>query len=60
MKLIKIIAFLILSINLSAQENRPVLDIMLTNYEYPYKVNFLNLKSQNQDLTMCFRILHKW
>ena len=52
MKLIKIIAFLILSINLSAQENRPVLDIMLTNYEYPYKVNFLNLKSQNQDLTM--------
>ena len=54
MKLIKIIAFLILSINLSAQENRPVLDIMLTNYEYPYKVNFLNLKSQNQDLTMAY------
>ena len=57
MKLIKIIAFLILSINLSAQENRPVLDIMLTNYEYPYKVNFLNLKSQYQDLTMAYMVI---
>ena len=54
MKFIKILAFLILSINLSAQENRPVLDLMLTNYEYPYKVDFLNLKSQNQDLKMAY------
>jgi len=54
MKLIKIIAFLILSINYSMAQNRPVLDIMLTNYEYPYKVDFLNFKNQNQDLKMAY------
>ena len=35
-------------------QNRPVLDIMLTNYEYPYDVHFLNFKSQNQDLKMAY------
>lgn len=54
MKLIKIIAFLILSINYSTAQNRPVLDIMLTNYEYPYEVSFLNFRSQNQDLKMAY------
>ena len=54
MKYLKYLVLLFLSIQLSAQENRPVLDIMLTNYEYPYKVSFLNLKSQNQDLKMAY------
>jgi len=54
MKYLKYLVLLFLSINISAQENRPVLDIMLTNYEYPYPVHFLNLKSQNQDLKMAF------
>ncbi|WP_379965451.1 alpha/beta fold hydrolase [Epilithonimonas sp. UC225_85] len=54
MKFLKLL-ILILSVNfISAQENRPVLDIMLTNYDYPYKVDFLNLKSQNQDLKMAY------
>lgn len=53
----KYLKYLILMLSvsfISAQENRPVLDIMLTNYEYPYKVNFLNFKSQNQDLKMAY------
>jgi pimeloyl-ACP methyl ester carboxylesterase len=54
MKYLKFL-ILILSVSfLSAQENRPVLDIMLTNYEYPYPVHFLNFKSQNQDLKMAY------
>ena len=54
MKYLKYLVVLFLSINLSAQENRPVLDIMLTNYKYPYEVSFLYLKSQNQDLKMAY------
>ncbi|KFC19827.1 alpha/beta fold hydrolase [Chryseobacterium sp. FH1] len=54
MKYLKYLVLLFLSINLSAQKNRPVLDIMLTNYEYPYKVSFLNFESQNQDLKMAY------
>lgn len=54
MKYLKYLVLLFLSIHLSAQENRPVLDIMLTNYKYPYEVSFLNLKSQNQDLKMAY------
>jgi len=54
MKYLKYLVLLFLSIYLSAQENRPVLDIMLTNYKYPYEVSFLNLKSQNQDLKMAY------
>jgi len=53
----KYLKFLILILSLSflsAQENRPVLDIMLTNYEYPYPVHFLNFKSQNQDIKMAY------
>ncbi len=37
-----------------AQKERPVLDIMLTNYEYPFEVHFMNFKSQNQDLKMAY------
>ncbi|UQB68571.1 alpha/beta fold hydrolase [Epilithonimonas zeae] len=54
MKFLKIIAFLILSFNYLSAQNRPVLDIMLTNYQYPYDVHFLDLKSQNQDLKMAY------
>ena len=40
---------LFISVQFQAQE-RPVLDIMLTNYEYPFPVQFLSLKSQNKDI----------
>lgn len=33
---------------------KPVLDIMLANYQYPYEVHFLNLESQNQSLKMAY------
>lgn len=36
-----------------AQE-RPVLDIMLTNYQYPFNVNHYNFNSQNQDVKMAY------
>ena len=54
MKLLKIfiISFALMG-SFSAQE-RPVLDIMLTNYQYPYEVQFLNFKSQNDNLTMAY------
>lgn len=54
MKYLKYLAFLILSINYLSAQNLPVLDIMLTNYKYPYDVSFLNFKSQNQDLKMAY------
>jgi len=34
-----------------ASELKP-LDLMLTNYDYPYAVNYLNFSSQQQDLVM--------
>lgn len=37
-----------------AQTGRPVLDIMLTNYDYPYEVHFLNLSSQQAGLKMAY------
>ena len=54
MKLLKsfIISFALMG-SFSAQE-RPILDIMLTNYQYPYEVQFLNFKSQNDNLTMAY------
>ncbi|HRB01647.1 MAG TPA: alpha/beta hydrolase [Ignavibacteria bacterium] len=30
------------------------LDLMLTNYDYPYAVNYLNISSQQQDLVMAY------
>lgn len=54
MKFLKIIVFLILSIQYYSAQNRPVLDIMLTNYQYPYDVQFFDFKSQNQDLKMAY------
>lgn len=35
-------------------QNRPVLDIMLTNYEYPFKVDLYHFNSQQQDLIMAY------
>lgn len=37
-----------------SQNERPVLDIMLTNYEYPHAVHALDLNSQNQHLKMTY------
>ena len=44
----------LISITLFGQKDRPVLDIMLTNYQYPYNVAFHQLHSQNQDLKMAY------
>lgn len=37
-----------------SQVERPVLDIMLTNYEYPFDVHYLELNNQNQPLKMAY------
>ncbi len=37
-----------------SQDNRPVLDIMLSNYEYPFDVKFFEFNSQGQDLKMAY------
>lgn len=44
---------LLITVSIHAQD-RPVLDIMLTNYSYPFEVNNFQFKSQNQDLTMAY------
>lgn len=43
--------FILLFTSINAQE-KPVLDILLTDYEYPYDVHFLEFESQNQALKM--------
>lgn len=50
----KIIVLLLIVINQSlySQTERPVLDIMLTNYEYPFRVEYLNFESQHVRLKM--------
>lgn len=48
------LTFFIISVLLLSQEKRAVPDIMLTNYQYPYPVQFLDFKSQNQDLKMAY------
>ncbi|RZJ33829.1 MAG: alpha/beta hydrolase [Flavobacterium sp.] len=50
--------FLLCVFSVCHSQQRPVLDIMLTNYEYPYEVSFLDLKSQNQDLKMAYMDVH--
>lgn len=55
MKRISIAVLLLIILNpVIAQTERPVLDIMLTNYEYPFPVQFIELKSQQQELKMAF------
>lgn len=54
------LAFLVgfISLLTFAQTERPVLDIMLTNYEYPFEVHYLNINSQNQQLKMAYMDVH--
>ncbi len=55
MKKLFVITVLTLAISSAwAQKDRPVLDIMLTNYTYPYEVEFYTFKSQGQNLKMAF------
>ncbi len=35
-------------------QDRPVLDILLTNYTYPFEVNFYHFNSQQQELKMAY------
>ena len=44
MKKIFALTFLIISTLFFSQEKRPVLDIMLTNYQYPYDVHFFEFQ----------------
>ncbi|MGN6340010.1 MAG: alpha/beta fold hydrolase [Ginsengibacter sp.] len=53
-----IFALILLFQSSIAQKERAVLDIMLTNYTYPYEVHFMNFKSQNQDLKMAYMDVH--
>ncbi|HLW09115.1 MAG TPA: alpha/beta hydrolase [Fermentimonas sp.] len=47
------ISYLVLSLHVKSQE-RPVLDIMLTNYKYPFEVTYFHFNSQQQDLKMAY------
>ena len=53
-----LLLFTLLSHSSMAQKQRPVLDIMLTNYTYPFEVHFMNLKSQNQEFKMAYMDVH--
>lgn len=44
----------IMSTGIFAQSTRPILDITLSNYEYPYKVHFLDIESQGKQLKMAY------
>ena len=45
---------LITSVQVSAQENRAVQDIILSGYQYPYEVYYLNFESQGKELKMAY------
>ncbi|WP_029905034.1 alpha/beta fold hydrolase [Prevotella sp. 10(H)] len=49
--------FLISSV-VSAQGDKPVLDINLSNYQYPYEVQYLDFESQGKSLKMAFMDVH--
>jgi len=49
-----ILIFLLLISLISYGQERPILDIMLTSYQYPFELDFFNFKSQNQDLKMAY------
>lgn len=44
--------------NFTKAQERAVLDIMLSNYEYPNEVHFLDLENQGQDLRMAYMDVH--
>ncbi|UYW01900.1 alpha/beta hydrolase [Flavobacterium agricola] len=52
-KYIYLLLFSLFSFGAMAQ-NRPVLDIMLTNYQYPFEVKYFEFESQNQQLKMAY------
>ncbi len=54
MKTIKFIILLLPFLCFSQQENIKALDINLTNYEYPFPVQFLELSNQQQNLKMAY------
>lgn len=53
-KKVNSLLFFILVIAVGQAQEKPVLDIMLTNYEYPFDVHFLEFKSQEQELRMAY------
>lgn len=53
-----IIALIIEATGLFAQNDRLVLDIVLSNYEYPFEVRYLDLKNQGQELKMAYMDVH--
>jgi|SRR5690554_309341 len=50
--------FLLIVQSVMAQTDRPVLDIMLTNYEYPFEVQYLEFESQGMALKMAYMDVH--
>lgn len=52
MKVLKIIAFILLPWYSLQAQDRPVLDIMLNNYDHPFPVHYFSFDSQNQNLKM--------
>lgn len=57
-KLFVFYLFLAVAFAMTAQNDRPVLDIMLTNYTYPYPVEFYTFESQGQSLKMAYMDVH--
>jgi len=53
-----LLMFTIPGISISAQENRTVLNIDLTNYTYPYEVHYLDFESQQKPLKLAYMDVH--
>lgn len=53
-KILYIFLLFIIEFSVVAQQEKPVLDIMLTNYQYPYPVSFYHFQSQGQHLKMAY------
>lgn len=49
-----LILFFVIFQTAFSQTGRPVLDIMLTNYEYPFEVHYVDMNNQNQHLKMAY------
>lgn len=60
MKKYFLISFLILIVfvKVEAQDNKAVLDITLSNYQYPFDVNYLDFESQGKQLQMAYMDVH--
>lgn len=56
-----ILSFFILTISITkifAQEDREILDITLSNYQYPFEVHYFNFESQGEELEMAYMDVH--